>query len=156
LIIIDFDLNPSKHYMCISTAEYGNVHFANLFEPGLNMLKKVLIADDYDDIRDMMVLVIEGLGYQVIEAKNGAEAVDLAAEHKPNVILMDLAMPFMDGVEATQEIRSREDLAHIPIIAITAFGSQYADQAREAGCDQILPKPVDIFTLKPILETYVH
>jgi CheY-like chemotaxis protein len=118
------------------------------------MQGKVLIADDYDDIRDMMVLVIEGLGYQVIEAKNGAEAVDLAAEHKPNVILMDLAMPFMDGVEATQAIRGRADLAKIPIIAITAFGAEYTDRALQAGCDKILHKPVDLFTLKPILDSY--
>jgi two-component system, cell cycle response regulator DivK len=123
---------------------------------GSNMPGKVLIADDYDDIRDMMVLVIEGLGYQVIEARNGAEAVNLAAEHMPNVILMDLAMPFMDGVEATQTIRGREDLAHIPIVAITAFGAEYTDRAREAGCDKILHKPVDLFTLKPILETYAN
>jgi CheY-like chemotaxis protein len=120
------------------------------------MQGKVLIADDYDDIRDMMVLVIEGLGYQVIEAKNGAEAVDLAAKHMPNVILMDLAMPFMDGVEATQTIRGRRDIAHIPIIAITAFGAEYTDRARAAGCDKILHKPVDLFTLKPILETYAN
>ena len=66
------------------------LQFTMLHVHGSNMQGKVLIADDYDDIRDMMVLVIEGLGYQVIEAKNGAEAVDLAAEHMPNVILMDL------------------------------------------------------------------
>jgi two-component system cell cycle response regulator DivK len=118
------------------------------------MSKKILIADDYDDIRDMMVVVIEGLGFQVIEARNGSEAVDLAAEHKPDVILMDLAMPFMDGIEATETIRSRKDISHIPIIAITAFGAQYADQARRAGCDRIIQKPVDIFTLKPILDAY--
>lgn len=120
------------------------------------MQKKVLIADDYDDIRDLIVLVIEELGFEVIQARNGSEAVDLAVEHKPDLILMDLAMPFMDGIEATETIRSHEDLAHIPIVAITAFGAQYADQARQAGCDQVIPKPVDIFTLKPLLDTYVH
>lgn len=120
------------------------------------MQGKVLIADDYDDIRDMMVVVIEGLGYEVIEAKNGAEAVDLAAKHKPDVILMDLAMPLMDGVEATEAIRSRKDLANTPIIAITAFGAEYADRAKAAGCDKILQKPVDLFALKPILDSYAN
>jgi CheY-like chemotaxis protein len=118
------------------------------------MAKKVLIADDYDDIRDMMVLVIEDMGYQVIEAKNGSEDVEIAVEHHPDVILMDLAMPFMDGIEATEAIRSRKDLSDIPIIAITAFGTQYADQAKKAGCDRIIQKPVDIFTLKPLLDAY--
>ncbi len=119
------------------------------------MPKTVLIVEDYSDTRAMMKYLVEGFGYQVVEAANGQEAVDSARRNLPDLILMDLSLPVMDGLTATQMIRKFDDSAKIPIIAVTAYGNSYYRRALEAGCDDLINKPLDFGNLEPILKQYL-
>jgi CheY-like chemotaxis protein len=116
----------------------------------------VLLVDDNDDIRDMMRLILEDGGFSVIEAANGMQAVEKAASDPPSVILMDIAMPLMDGIEAAQEIRSRDGLGYVPIIAVTAHGREYHDKAMEVGFNEVMQKPIDVFSLNSAINRWVH
>jgi two-component system cell cycle response regulator DivK len=105
--------------------------------------KKILVVDDTDWNRDLIVQLLEE-EYSVFEAVNGEEGVSKAAMEKPDLILMDLGMPVMDGWEATRKIKANNELRHIPIIAVTSHAMVGDEiQAREAGCDDYLPKPID-------------
>jgi CheY-like chemotaxis protein len=115
----------------------------------------ILIADDQSEIREMMRVYLEIDGYRVIEAENGRIAVEKAAECSPNLILMDIAMPVLDGLEAVREIRQHDGIGAIPIVAISAYGEYYADRARAAGCNEVLHKPLDLDRLKPVIERYL-
>lgn len=116
----------------------------------------VLLVDDNDDIRDMMRLILEDGGFSVIEATNGLQAVEKAASNPPSVILMDIAMPLMDGIEAAQEIRSNKELGYVPIIAVTAHGNEYHDRAMEVGFNDVMQKPIDLFRLSSAINRWVH
>jgi two-component system cell cycle response regulator DivK len=105
--------------------------------------KKILIVDDTEWNRDLLVQLLED-DYDVAQAVNGEEAVNKTAQERPDLILMDLGMPVMDGWEATRKIKANGDLKHIPIIAVTSH-AMIGDEihAREAGCDDYVPKPID-------------
>lgn len=120
------------------------------------MPKTVLIVEDYADTRTMMKYLLQGYGYQVLEAENGQEAVDSVQRQVPDLILMDLSLPVMDGLTATQIIRKCDGVGNkVPIIAVTAYGNSYYRQALEAGCDDLINKPLDFNNLEPILEQYL-
>lgn len=120
------------------------------------MPKKVLIAEDYADTRVLMCYLLQSYGYEVFEAADGQEAVDKARLNFPDLILMDISMPIMDGLTATQIIRTFEEFAQTPIIAISAYGKSFYQQAIEAGCNDMINKPVDFNNLQPILEQYLN
>lgn len=120
------------------------------------MQKRVLIAEDNNDVREMMTLMIEMYGYQPLEAENGAAAVEKTRQYHPDLILMDIMMPEMDGIEATEIIRRSEEFARLPIVAVTAYDSSYHQKAIDAGCNAVLPKPVDFDKLKPVLFKYLE
>jgi two-component system, cell cycle response regulator DivK len=105
----------------------------------------ILVAEDHPDSRDALQTLLEVHGYRVHTAADGREAVSSAITTAPDLILMDIMMPVMDGFEATRELRAREEFRSVPIIALTAM-----EGARElvlaAGCDDYLPKPIDIRT----------
>jgi CheY-like chemotaxis protein len=106
-------------------------------------MKKVLVVEDVDFNRDLLVQLLEDK-YQVIEAVNGQEGVELAERERPELILMDLSLPVMDGWEATRRIKANPDLSSIPVIALTAHamvGDQ--EKALAAGCDDYLVKPLN-------------
>ena len=105
--------------------------------------KKILVVDDTDWNRDLLVQLLED-EYTVLQAVDGEQAVKMAEREKPDLILMDLGMPVMDGWEATRTIKANGALKHIPIIAVTSH-AMVGDEitAREAGCDDYLAKPVD-------------
>jgi CheY-like chemotaxis protein len=94
-------------------------------------------------------------GYIVIEAENGQQAVKSAQQYHPDLILMDMSMPVMDGLTATKAIRVFNEKPKIPIIAVTAFGKQYYERAMEAGCNDLISKPVDFDVLQPVIEQYL-
>ncbi len=119
------------------------------------MNKKILIVEDYADSRGFLKSLIESYGYQVMEANNGEEAVKLAQYGHPDLILMDLALPVMDGLAATRVIKGLEEGANVPIIAISAYGDSYYSQALEAGCVGLINKPFDFSTLEPFLNKYL-
>ena len=105
--------------------------------------KKILVVDDAEFNRDLIVQLL-GDAYEVLETVDGEEAVKKAEQEKPDLILMDLGMPVMDGWEATRRIKANGDLKHIPIIAVTSHAMVGDEiQAREAGCDDYIPKPID-------------
>ena len=119
------------------------------------MPKTILIVEDYADSRSLMRFMLESNGYAVIEASNGQEAVETVKSQVPDLILMDMSMPVMDGLEATRILRKYDATARLPIIAVTAYGKSYYRQALEAGCDDLVNKPLDPVVLQPILTQYL-
>lgn len=106
-------------------------------------MKKVLIVEDVDLNRDLVVQLLEDQ-YQVIEAVNGREGLEVAEREMPDLILMDLSLPVMDGWEATRRLKAHDELGSIPIIALTAHAMVGDEEkARAAGCDDYLVKPLD-------------
>ncbi|MFV1951755.1 MAG: response regulator [Nitrospinota bacterium] len=105
---------------------------------------KILIVDDNQSNRELIVNIIKILQFDFIEALNGEEAVDIAKRERPDLILMDIAMPGMDGFEATRQIKAGPATSDIPIIALTAKAMR-GDQERilEAGCDDYIAKPIE-------------
>ncbi|MGE5217039.1 MAG: response regulator [Chloroflexota bacterium] len=105
--------------------------------------KKILVVDDTEWNRDLLVQLLED-DYTVVEAVDGEKGVKAAERDKPDLILMDLGMPVMDGWEATRRIKANGALKHIPIIAVTSHAMVGDEiEARKAGCDDYLPKPID-------------
>ena len=114
--------------------------------------KKVLIAEDYADMRAMTRIMVEAIGFDVIEAADGAEAIEQARKNKPDVVLMDIAMPVLNGITAATMIHQMDELSNIPIIAVTAYGREYVNDAGAYGFDAVIEKPVDMDDLKLVLE----
>ena len=105
--------------------------------------KTILVVDDTDWNRDLLVQLLEE-EYTVLQAGDGEQGVKITQDEKPDLILMDLGMPVMDGWEATRRIKANDALKQIPIIAVTSH-AMVGDEidARKAGCDDYLPKPID-------------
>jgi len=102
----------------------------------------VLVVEDYQDAREMYSAYLQFSGYRVAEATNGAEAIEKAIQLMPDIILMDLALPKVDGWEATKRLKSDPRTKHIPIVALTGHAlAGFAEGAREAGCDAFVTKP---------------
>ena len=120
------------------------------------MNKRVLLAEDETDLRKMMKILLEIHGFDVIEAADGYEAVEKAVDELPDLILMDMAMPVLGGLDSTRAIRLHQELNDIPIVAVTAYGDFYADRARQAGCTDVVQKPLDFGKLKPLVESYMQ
>lgn len=118
------------------------------------MRKRVLVADDLEDSRHLMRYLLEGSGFEVDEAADGFEAVKKAVEHPPDIILMDIGMPVMDGIQATEAIRRHFDQSEIPILAVTAYRDHYSERARDAGCNEVIQKPIEITELEPLVSGY--
>jgi two-component system cell cycle response regulator DivK len=113
----------------------------------------VLVVEDYDDARELISLWLKGSGYRVIEARDGAEAVDVARRECPDLVIMDMSLPTLDGLTATQTIRRIEALCHVPIIACSANDvREWADKALAAGCNEFVSKPVDFAALEEALK----
>jgi two-component system, cell cycle response regulator DivK len=102
----------------------------------------VLVVEDYQDAREMYAAYLQFSGYRVAEATNGIEAIEKTLELLPDIILMDLALPKMDGWEATKRLKSDDRTKHIPIVALTGHAlAGHAEGARQAGCDSFVTKP---------------
>ena len=102
----------------------------------------VLVVDDFADNREMYSEYLSFSGYEVIEAKNGKEAVDAAKERLPDIIIMDLSLPVMDGWEATRRLKADARTRRIPVVALTGHAlAGHSKGAKEAGCDSFLAKP---------------
>jgi two-component system, cell cycle response regulator DivK len=113
---------------------------------------KVLLVEDFEDTRLFMRLALEDQGFIVFEAENGQAAVEKAILENPDVILMDLTLPLMDGFEATKLIRRNEALKNVPIIAITAHQEDdFRSDAKASGFDAYVTKPIDVNWLKELI-----
>lgn len=115
---------------------------------------RILIAEDHPDNREMLTRRLERRGYEVHTAENGAEAVDRAQSLSPDLILMDISMPVMSGLEATRTLRGIPETRDIKIIALTAHAMDTARQeCMDAGCNAFATKPVDFAALLNTIET---
>lgn len=115
--------------------------------------RTVLIVEDSDDARYFMRLALEQLGYLIIEAENGVKAVEVAERERPDIILMDLSLPIMDGLAATEKIRTSATLKGVPIVAVTAHQeTDFRAGAKAAGFDAYVTKPIDIDFLSELIK----
>ncbi len=103
---------------------------------------RVMVVDDYPDAREMYTEYLEYCGFEVVQAANGMEALQRAADTQPDIILMDLSLPVMDGWEATRRLKADKRTAAIPVVALTGHAlAGISEGARKAGCDAFVTKP---------------
>jgi len=118
--------------------------------------RTIMIVEDYDDTRYLLKRLLESKGYRVLEAVNGQEAVEIAQTEHPDLILMDLDLPILDGIEATQHLRQQSATKSVPIVAVTAYPMSYTHvKAFAKGCNEYLSKPIDFDELDKLLTHYV-
>jgi two-component system, cell cycle response regulator DivK len=118
--------------------------------------KKIMVVEDFDDTRSMMKLTLELRGYDVVEAANGQEAVEIAEREQPDLILMDLDLPILDGIAAMHRIRKNVELQNVPVVAVTAYPLSYSRvKAFSEGCNEYLAKPIDFDELSSLLTRYL-
>lgn len=116
----------------------------------------VMVVEDYDDTRALLKSILERKGFRVVEAVNGREAVERAASECPDLILMDLDLPILDGIGATNRIRQMGALCAVPIVAITAYPMSYTRvRAFAQGCNDYIPKPIDLAQLEEVLRRHL-
>ena len=119
-------------------------------------MKKILIVEDNERNLYMIKFMLEQNGYQVVEAKNGIDGVKMAAIEKPDLILMDIQLPLLDGYEATKQIKANKETNKISIIAITSYAMVGdREKALKAGCNGYLEKPINPETFIAEIEQYV-
>jgi CheY-like chemotaxis protein len=107
------------------------------------MNKTILVVDDSAMIRHVVSQILNESGYTVLTAKNGQEGYELAKKHNPQLVIMDVEMPVMDGIQATALIKSESQTNHIPVMIFTSLGGENdLKRAREAGCQGFLNKPI--------------
>ena len=112
----------------------------------------ILVVEDYEDTSLAMRLALEDRGYRIIEASDGVSAVELAERERPDIILMDLNLPIMDGLEATKRIRSNPEMLETVVVAVTAHSDHdYRSRALAAGCNAFVTKPIDFEWLNELL-----
>ena len=112
----------------------------------------ILVVEDFEDNRFMMRRLLEMSGYRVLEAVNGEEAVTLACSELPELILMDLSLPQLDGLAATRRIRQHPELRDLPIVAVSAHDTaDFHADALAAGCNDYVTKPIDFDQLEALL-----
>ena len=115
-----------------------------------------MVVEDYDDTRALLKHGLELMGYSVVEAINGQEAVDTAERERPDLILMDLDLPILDGIAATQRIRQQAEMEKVPIVALTAYPMSYTHvKAFAKGCNEYMPKPIDMSELEKLVDRYL-
>ena len=118
--------------------------------------RTIMIVEDYDDTRILLRRVLERLGYTVLEASNGQEAVEIADREHPDLILMDLDLPILDGIAATQRIRKQPEMEKVPIVAVTAYPMSYTHvKAFAKGCNEYMAKPIDTTELERLVTRYL-
>lgn len=117
----------------------------------------ILVVDDMTDNLILISLALQNQGYKVLTAKSGEEAIKVALIARPDLILMDIAMPDMDGLAATRRIRKHAELRHLPVIALTAFETLgFRQAASEAGFDGYLTKPIDFLKLNNLINVFLR
>ena len=113
----------------------------------------VLLVEDTEDNRQMMTRLLELSGYHVVEATNGREAVEVAKQEHPDLILMDLSLPMVDGLAATRRIRELKELNQVPIVAVSAHDTaDFHSEALAAGCNAYVTKPIDYNELEHVIQ----
>lgn len=114
-----------------------------------------MVVEDHDDSRRLLNHYLKSVGYRVLEAGNGYEAVESVQQETPNLVLMDMSLPEIDGIAATRRIREITEADDLPVICLTAYAHFYNDKAIEAGCKEVVSKPVDLRNLRNTIERYL-
>jgi two-component system cell cycle response regulator DivK len=121
------------------------------------MQKSILIVEDNELNMKLFNDLLEAHGYKTLQTRSGVEAVKLARLHKPDLILMDIQLPEVSGLQVTQWIKEEEDLRHIPVIAITAFAMKGDEEKiRQGGCEAYVSKPISIVKFLETVREYLH
>jgi two-component system cell cycle response regulator DivK len=119
--------------------------------------KKILVVDDNQDSRELVVKVLKNRGYQMIEAVDGEDALEKAAAENPDLILMDISIPKINGYEVTRRLKSQVNFKNTPIIALTAHAMKGdREKALEAGCDGYISKPINIHEIPDQIKSYLQ
>ncbi len=120
-------------------------------------MRTILVVEDFEDNRFMMRRLLEMSGYLVVEAVNGQEAVEISQRTLPDLILMDLSLPLLDGLSATRRIRTRPELEKVPIVAVSAHDTaDFHAEALAAGCNEYVTKPIDFDELEELLKRLIN
>jgi len=118
---------------------------------------KILIVEDNQDNRELIVKALRINGYKLIEAVDGEEAIEKAKSERPDLILMDLFIPKIDGYEVTRRLKGNDEFKNIPVIACTAHAMKGdMEDALAAGCDGYIPKPIDVWQLSNQINSFLH
>jgi two-component system, cell cycle response regulator DivK len=118
--------------------------------------KRILIVEDNDTDVRLLKDILETRGYNILQTKEGLEAIDLAVVNLPDLILMDIQLPHMSGLEVTRRLRSDERSWRIPIVAVTAFAMGWHErEALDSGCDAYISKPISIFGFLRTVESFL-
>ena len=121
------------------------------------MSKRILVVEDQEDNRRILRDLLASIGYETVEAENGEDGIAAAAAERPDLILMDIQLPFLDGYEATRRIKADPELRTIPIIVVTSYAlSGDEEKARAAGCDSYITKPYSPRQLLTIIREYLR
>ena len=120
------------------------------------MTHKILVIEDTEDNRQIIRDLLTSVGYDLVEANDGAAGVQAAKDHRPDLILMDIQLPVMDGYQATRAIKAEASLKHIPIIAVTSYAlSGDEEKTRQAGCDGYISKPFSPRNLLALIRKFL-
>jgi two-component system cell cycle response regulator DivK len=120
------------------------------------MAKTVLVVEDNELNMKLFHDLLEVNGYNIVQTRNGLEAIDLAREHRPDLILMDIQLPEVSGLEVTKWIKEDDDLRTIPVIAVTAFAMKGDEERiRQGGCEAYLSKPISVAKFIETVKTYI-
>ena len=119
-------------------------------------MKRVLVIEDNENNLFLFRTILQKSGFEVIEARDGAAGVELAFKEKPDLILMDIQLPVLDGYKATKKIKTAEETKDIPVIALTSYAMVGdREKALNAGCDGYIEKPIDPETFMSEIEKYL-
>ncbi|NWF51714.1 MAG: response regulator [Nitrospirae bacterium] len=121
------------------------------------MTKKILVVDDNNDSRELVVKVLKNKGYEMIEAIDGEEALKKAIAERPDLILLDISIPKINGYEVTKRLKSIEEFKDIPVVALTAHAMKGdRTKALEAGCEGYISKPINVRELPDQVKSYLR
>lgn len=119
--------------------------------------RTILVVDDFDDTRLLLKTWLQKKGFRVVEAENGNRAIAAAESSHPDLIIMDVEMPELDGLAATRKIRELKDFAAVPIVAVSAYGAeQYRDHALAAGCTEYVSTPFEPEELERVIRELMN
>jgi len=119
--------------------------------------RTILVVEDFEDTRLLLRTWLQRRGFRVIEAEDGLEAVKRATTENPDLIIMDMEMPQLDGLAATRQIRLVKKLGEVPIVAVSAYGAdQFREQALAAGCNEYVSTPFEPKSLERIIRSLMH
>ena len=119
------------------------------------MLKRILLVEDDKYLLDILASILRSSGYDIVKAKSGSEAIEKAASAQPGLILLDLNLPDMKGLDAARSIRRNKRSAHIPVIACSAFGAEEREEALRSGIADYLKKPFSARIVKAKVEEFI-